>query len=175
MNFRPFVIAAMLLSISVLVLSTPTRASANVSPNSVSLTVTSTTSLSATSAGSVQVSFDSVDLTQLSPQAYSFGVTAKTTPGLWITQLDWQFGDGITKNVPYSTQAQVSEVQYHAYSTPGTYTVSVIAYDNMGNFGFAQVTVNWVTPVPEYTNYGIALLLSLLLVPVLLRRKQLSN
>lgn len=174
MNFRPLVIAAMLLSLSVLVLSTPAHASTNMSPNSVSLTVTTTTSLSATTAGSVQVSFDSVDLTQLSPQAYSFGVTAKTSPGLWITHLLWQFGDGITKDVPYSAQSQVSEVQYHAYSAPGTYTVSVTAYDNMGNFGFAQVVVNWVTPVPEYTNYGIALLLSLLLVPLLLRRRRLS-
>ena len=173
MNFRPLVIAAMLLSLSVLVLSTPAHASTNASPNSVSLTVTTTTSLSATSAGSVQVSFNSVDLTQLSPQAYSFGVSAKTDQGLWITKLTWQFGDGITKDVPYSAQSQVSEVQYHAYSTPGTYTVSVIAYDNMGNFGFAQVAVNWVTPVPEYTNYGIALLLSLLLVPILLRRRRL--
>ena len=174
MNFRSLVIAAMLLSLYVVVLSAPAHASTNVNQNYVSLTITSTTSLSATSAGSVQVSFNGVDLWQASPQAYAFDVTAKTTPGSSITKLSWQFGDGITKDVPYSAQRQVSEVQYHAYSTPGTYTVSVIAYDNMGNFGFAQVTVNWVTPVPEYTNYGIALLLSLLLVPILLRRKRLS-
>jgi len=82
------------------------------------------------------------------------------------------FGDGITKDVPYSAQSEVSEVQYHAYSTPGTYTVSVIAYDSMGNTGYAQVTVNWVTPVPEYSSYGIALLLSVLLVPVFLRKRK---
>ena len=174
MNSRPLVVAGMLLSLYVLVVSVPAQASTNLSPNSVSLTITSTTSLSATSAGSVQVSFNSVDLTQLSPQAYSFGVDAKTIPGLWITQLSWQFGDGMTKDVPYSAQNQVSEVQYHAYKTPGTYTVSVVAYDNMGNFGFAQVTVNWVTPVPEYSSYSIVLLLSLLLVPVILRRRRVS-
>ena len=162
----------MLLSLYVLVASVPAHASTNIAQNSVSLTVTSTTSLAATSAGAVQVTFDSVDLTQLSPQAYSFGVTAKASPGLTITKLSWQFGDGVTKDVPYSTQNEVSEVLYHSYSTPGTYTVSVVAYDSMGNSGYAQVTVNWVTPVPEYSSYGLALLFSLLLVPVLLRRRR---
>ena len=175
MNSRPLVIGVMLLSLYVLLISAPAHASTSVADNSVSLTMTTTTSLSATSAGTVRVSFNSVDLTQLSPQAYAFGVTAQTSPGLWITKLVWQFGDGITKDVPYSTQSQVSEIQYHAYTTPGTYTVSVVAYDNMGNFGYAQVTVNWVTPVPEYSSYGIALLLSLLLVPVVLRRKRVTK
>ena len=174
MNTRPLVIAAMLLSLYVVVLSAPAHASTNVNQNSVSLTITSTTSLYATSAGSVQVTFNSVDLTQLSPQAYSFGVSAKATPGSTITKLSWQFGDGITKDSIYSAQSQVSEVQYHAYASAGTYTVSVIAYDSMGNAGYAQVTVNWVTPVPEYSSYGIALLLSLLLVPVILRKRRVS-
>ena len=174
MKSQPLVIGLMLLSLYILVVSAPAHASTNVAQNSVSLTVTTTTSLSANSAGPVQVTFNSVDLTQLSPQAYSFGVTAKASPGASITKLSWQFGDGITKDVIYSTQNQVSEVQYHAYSAPGTYTVSVIAYDTMGNAGFAQVTVNWITPVPEYSSYGIALLLSLLLVPVLLRRRRAS-
>ena len=174
MNSRPLVIGLMLLSLYILVVTAPASASTNPTQNSVSLTITSTTSLSATSAGSVQVTFNSVDLTQASPQAYSFGVTATASPGSTITKLSWQFGDGITKDVPYSAQNQISEVQYHAYSTPGTYTVSVIAYDSMGNAGFAQVTVNWITPVPEYSSYGIALLLSLLLVPVILRRRRAS-
>ena len=174
MNSRPLIIGLMLLSLYILLVSAPAHASTYVSQNSVSLTVTSTTSLSATSAGSVQVTFNSVDLTQLSPQAYSFGITAKASAGASITKLSWQFGDGTTKDVPYSTQNQVSEVQYHAYASPGSYTVSVIAYDSMGNAGFAQVTVNWITPVPEYSSYGVALLLSLLLVPVLLRRRRAS-
>ena len=174
MNSRPLVIGLMLLSLYILIVTAPANASTNPTQNSATLTVTSTTSLSATSAGTVQVTFNSVDLTQASPQAYSFGVTAKTTPGLTITKLTWMFGDGVTKDVPYSTQSEVSEVQYHAYSTPGTYTVSVIAYDSMGNAGYAQVTVNWITPVPEYSSYGIAMLLSLLLVPVFLRKRKAS-
>ena len=174
MNSRPLVIGMMLLSLCVLVASLPAHASANMVQNNVSLTITSTTSLSTAGAGPVQVAFDSVDLTQYSPQTYSFGVTAKTSPGLTITKLTWQFGDGVTKDVPYSAQSQVSEVLYHAYTSPGTYTVSVIAYDSMGNAGFAQVTVNWVTPVPEYSSYGLALLFSLLLVPVLLRKRHAS-
>ena len=174
MNSRPLVIGVMLLSICVLIASVPAHASTNAVQNNVSLTITSTTSLSTTVAGTVQVAFDSVDLTQYSPQTYSFGVTAKTGPGLTITKLSWQFGDGTTKDVPYSAQNEVSEVLYHGYTSPGTYTVSVIAYDSMGNAGYAQVTVNWVTPVPEYSSYGLALLFSLLLVPVLLRRRHAS-
>jgi PKD repeat protein len=161
----------MLLSLCVLVVSVPAGASTFRAQKNVSLTITSTTLLSATSGGTVQVIFNSVDLTEYSPQAYSFGVTATTSPGLTITKLSWRFGDGVGKDVPYSAQSEVSDVQYHAYSTPGTYTVSVIAYDSVGDAGYAQVTVNWVTPVPEYSSYGLALLFSLLLVPVLLRRR----
>src|SRR5208337_4933584 len=98
------------------------HASTNAVQNNVSLTITSTTSLSTTGAGTVQVAFDSVDLTQYSPQTYSFGVTAKTSPGLTITKLTWQFGDGVTKDVPYSAQSQVSEVLYHAYSSAAAST-----------------------------------------------------
>ena len=174
MNSRPLVIGVMLLSLCVLVVSVSAHTSTNLVQDNVSFTITTTTSLSTTGVGTVQVAFDSVDLTQYSPQTYSFGVTAKTSPGSTITKLTWQFGDGATKDVPYSAQSQVSEVLYHGYTSPGTYTVSVIAYDSMGNAGFAQVTVNWVTPVPEYSSYGLALLFSLLLVPLLLRRRHAS-
>lgn len=67
-------------------------------------------------------------------------------------------------DVPYCCQSQVSEVQYHAYAQPGSYTVVVVAFDNAGSFGDAFVTVNWVTPVPEYPSYGIPLFVSLLAV-----------
>ena len=174
MNSRPLVIGVMLLSLCVLVVSVSAHTSTNLVQDNVSFTITTTTSLSTTGVGTVQVAFDSVDLTQYSPQTYSFGVTAKASPRATITKLSWQFGDGVTKDVPYSAQSQVSEVLYHGYTSPGTYTVSVIAYDSMGNAGFAQVTVNWVTPVPEYSSYGLALLFSLLLVPLLLRRRHAS-
>jgi PKD repeat protein len=87
---------------------------------------------------------------------------AKTSPGLWITRLVWVFGDGALMDIPYCCQNEVSEVQYHAYSQPGTYQVSVVAFDNAGNSGNALVNVNWVTPVPEYTTYGVPLIVSLL-------------
>jgi len=173
-NLRPLIISILVLSFYVAVLSVPSQASSSPA-DSVSLTITSTTSLSATSGGTIQVSFNSVDLTYASPQAYSFGVTATASPGKTITHLSWQFGDGASKDVTYCCQNQVSEVQSHAYSQPGTYTVSVIAYDNDGSFGFAQVTVNWITPIPEYPSYGIALLISLLLVPVFLKSKRLIS
>ena len=106
--------------------------------------------------------FDSIQLTSSPPQAYSFNVNAKAAPGNYITRLVWQFGDGAGADVPYCCQSQVSEVQYHAYSQPGTYTVAVVVFDNGGNVGNAVVTVNWVTPVPEYTTYAIPLITSLL-------------
>ena len=129
---------------------------------SISFTLTTTTNYPVTTSGALQVMFDSVQLTNPAPQAYSFGVNAKTTPGSWITRLVWQFGDGAALDVPYCCQSQVSEVQYHAYSQPGSYTVVVVAFDNAGNFGNAVVTVNWVTPIPEYPTYAMPLIASLL-------------
>jgi PKD repeat protein len=130
---------------------------------SVSFTVTTTSNYPVTTGGNLQVMFDSVQVTGSSPQAYSFGVMAKTSPGLWITRLVWQFGDGAVMDVPYCCRDQISEVQYHAYSQPGTYQVSVVAFDNAGNFGNAIVNVNWVTPMPEYSTYGFPLIVSLLI------------
>lgn len=126
-----------------------------------SFTMTTTSSYSVTAGGNLQVMLDSVQVSNPPPQAYSFGVVAKTAPGLWITALIWQFGDGSGKFVPYSTQSQVSETQYHAYSQPGSYMVVVWAFDNAGNSGYATVTVNWVTPVPEYSAYFIPIIISL--------------
>jgi PKD repeat protein len=128
-----------------------------------------------TSSGSVRVYFDPIDLTWSSPQACSFNVHAKTSLGLSITELKWDFGDGSKKRVPYCCQTEVSEVQYHAYNysvNPKMYTVTVVAYDNAKQSGYVQAVVNWSTPVPEYSNYGVALLLSMLLVPILVRRRR---
>jgi len=129
---------------------------------SISYTVTTTTNFPMTTAGVMQVVFDSVQLTMEPPQAYSFGVVARTYPGLWVTRLVWSFGDGAFVDVPYCCQTQVSEVRYHAYSQPGPYVVSVIAFDNAGNSGGATMTVNWVTPVPEYPNYGLVVVAPIL-------------
>ena len=107
--------------------------------------------------------FNSIELTGSPPQAYSFGVAAKTLPDLTITRILWQFGDGLGMDVPYCCQNQVSEVQYHAYSQPGSYTVVVMVFDSGGNAGNAVVTVNWATPVPEYAAYGLPLIISLLI------------
>jgi hypothetical protein len=112
----------------------------------------------------LQVNFNSVQVDTAPPQAYSFGVQAKTFPGLWITRLHWEFGDGTFLDVPYCCQSTVSEVQDHAYSQQGSYTVIVVAYDNAGNFGDVFVTVNWVTPIPEYPNYGTPLFIALFVV-----------
>lgn len=145
------------------------------SVTSVSFTVTTTSNYPATMGGALQVNFDSIQLTTPVPQAYAFGVRAKTSQGLWITQLVWQFGDGSMMNVPYCCQSDVSEVQYHSYTQQGSYTVMVVAYDNMGNFGNAIVTVNWTTPVPEFktgTLTMFATLFIVLTVGAILKKRQ---
>ncbi|HUK49772.1 MAG TPA: PKD domain-containing protein [Terriglobales bacterium] len=72
-------------------------------------------------------------LTVAYPPAYEFNVAAKTAPGLWITSLHWDFGDGATLDVPFSGQSQVSDIRYHQYSGQGNFCVTVTAYDNAGN------------------------------------------
>jgi hypothetical protein len=137
LNLRALVAVALVISLYVLVVSVPSQVNA-LGP------IAGCTSLPPTSAGSVQATFDSVSLFQFYPQSCSFNVLAKTSsPGLLITQLSWQFGDGASLDVPYCCQSHVSEVRYHAYAQPGTYTVSVTVLDNMGNVGSTQVIVTW--------------------------------
>lgn len=108
------------------------------------------------------VSFNSVQLDTSSPQAYAFGIIATAAPGFQITRLHWDFGDGIFLDVPYCCQNQVSEVRYHAYTQPGSYEVTVIAYDSGGNSGDAVTTISWPSPIPEYPVVAIPLLTALL-------------
>jgi len=143
---------------------TAAAASSPQASTSVSFIVTTTSNYQATMGGALQVNFDSIQLTTPEPQAYSFGVVAKTAPGLWITQLVWQFGDGSILQVPYCCQSQISEVRYHAYSQQGSYTVMVVAYDNAGNFGDAVVTVNWTVPAPEFPLASLSMIASLMIV-----------
>jgi len=144
--------------------SPPASANSPQGTTSISFTITTTTNYPVQTGGVLQVNFNSVQVDTVPPQAYSFGVQAKTFPGLWITRLHWEFGDGAFLDVPYCCQSTVSEVQDHAYSQPGSYTVVVVAYDNAGNFGDVFVTVNWVTPIPEYPNYGTPLFITLFAV-----------
>lgn len=95
----------------------------------------------------LQVWFNGLPLlTTAYPTNYEFNVAAETSSGLWITSLHWDFGDGSTLDVPFSAQSEVSDIRYHAYSEAGLYTVTVTAYDNIGNSQSAQVTVNWTLP-----------------------------
>jgi hypothetical protein len=137
------------------------------SSSSVSFIVTTTSNYPATMAGnSLQVTFDSIQLTTPLPQAYSFGIVAKTAPGQWITQLVWLFGDGAALSVPYCCQSQISEVRYHAYAQQGSYTVQVVAFDNIGNTANAVVTVNWTVHAPEYPAATLPMIASLFLALV---------
>ena len=146
--------------------------------STLSFTLTTTSSYFVSTGGQLTVSFNSVQLDTSSPQAYAFGVTATAAPGFQITRLHWDFGDGIFVDVPYCCQSQVSEVRYHAYPQPGSYQVTVIAYDSGGNSGDAVTTISWPTPIPEYSNLAIPLLSALfagLLTLGYVKRKRVSG
>jgi hypothetical protein len=132
--------------------------------STISFTFTTTSSYLVTTGGQLAVNFNSVQLDTNSPQAYAFGVTAMAVPGFTITRLHWEFGDGIFLDVPYCCQSQVSEVRYHSYEQPGSYTVMVIAYDSGGNFGDAITTISWPTPVPEFPSVALPLLTAVFMV-----------
>jgi len=114
--------------------------------------------------GELTVSFNSVQLDLSSPQSYAFGITVSAAQGFTITRLHWDFGDGIFLDVAYCCQSQVSEVRYHAYEQPGSYLVTVIAYDSGGNSGEATVSVGWPTPVPEFPSILMPLIAAMFLV-----------
>jgi hypothetical protein len=132
--------------------------------SSLSFTETTTANYLVTTSGQVQVDFNSVQLDTSSPQAYAFGVDARTSQDFTITRLHWEFGDGVFLDVPYCCESQVSEVRYHAYQQPGTYTVLVVAYDNGGNYGEALVTISWPTPIPEFPSTAAPLLASIMIL-----------
>lgn len=154
---------------AVLAVASLNAASAVNSPqetSTLSFTLTTTSSYFVATGGQLSVKFNSIQLDTGSPQAYAFGIVATAAPGFTLTRLHWDFGDGIFLDVPYCCQSQVSEVRYHAYQQPGSYQVTVIAYDSGGNSGDAVASISWPTPVPEYTNVAIPLL-SVLLVGLL--------
>ncbi|HYW00164.1 MAG TPA: PKD domain-containing protein [Candidatus Acidoferrum sp.] len=140
------ILIAITLSLATFASITPTT-----SAQAVSYTITSATNLTTSNSGVVQVEFNSAQITLAYPQTYQFGVSAKTATGLWITQLNWYYGDGASLSLPYCCQAQISYVSNHGYAQSGTYIVTVYAYDNAGNFGSVQMTVNWA--VPAYSSY----------------------
>jgi hypothetical protein len=97
----------------------------------------------------LHVWFDAApQLTTLYPPAYLFNVAAKTAPGLWITSLVWNFGDGSTLTVPFSAQSQVSDIRAHVYATQGDYCVTVTAYDSAGNVATVSTSL---TPNYDFT------------------------
>jgi len=132
--------------------------------STLSFTLTTTSSYIVGTGGVLTVNFDSVQLDTSSPQAYAFGIIATAAPGFQIVRLYWDFGDGIFLDVPYCCQSQVSEVRYHAFQQPGSYTVTVIAYDSGGNSGTAEANVSWPTPVPEFQSITMPLLASIFMV-----------
>ena len=94
----------------------------------------------------LQVWFDSPQFLSYDPCAYLLVVNAKTSTGLSITNLHWDFGDGSILDVPYSAQSYVTDTRTHIYQSTGTYSVIVTAYDDTGNSGTSSVTLTNVTP-----------------------------
>lgn len=104
---------------------------------------------SSTTSQVLQVWFDAApQLTIAYPPAYQFNVEAKTTSGLSITSLHWDFGDGSTLDVPFSAQSQVSDIRAHQYTNQTNHCVTVIGYDNAGNTASATVSL---TPNFDFT------------------------
>ena len=132
--------------------------------STLSFTLTTTSSYLVVTGGPLTVNFNSVQLDTISPQAYAFGMVATAAPGMTITRLHWDFGDGTFMDVPYCCQNQVSEVRYHAYQQPGSYTVTVTVYDSGGNSGEATTTISWPTPVPEFQSATAPILASIFMV-----------
>jgi len=85
-------------------------------------------------------------LTTLYPPAYMFNVAAKTSSGLWIESLHWDFGDGSTKDVPFCCQSQISDIQNHIYKDQANYIITVTACDNAGNCNDVCVSLK-----PDFT------------------------
>lgn len=94
----------------------------------------------------LEVWFDSPQLLTYDPCSYLLVVNAKTSTALTITYLHWDFGDGATLDVPYSSQSYVTDTRTHIYQSSGTYNVTVTAYDTTGNSGMSSVTLSNVTP-----------------------------
>jgi hypothetical protein len=102
----------------------------------------------------VRVNFGPVEYKSTPPSAYIFQVSAQTSPDLWITSLHWDFGDGSTMDVPFSGQSQVSDMQYHSYTTAGEYIVRVTAQDNAGNNSTGSILL---AVVPEFPSAPVTL------------------
>ena len=95
----------------------------------------------------VQVWFDAPPLlTTLYPPAYMFNVAAKTSSGLWIVSLHWDFGDGSTLDLPFCCQSQISDIQNHIYKDQANYIITVTACDNEGNCNDVCVSLK-----PDFT------------------------
>ncbi|MGB9987033.1 PKD domain-containing protein [Salarchaeum japonicum] len=108
----------------------PTGVSANWSSGSateLSLSVSDDTSPSA-----------SIDAVSAANVGNTVTFDASATDNVGVTSLSWSFGDGAS-----ATGSSVS----HAYSSPGTYTVTLTASDDAGNTVEATTTIT-VSPAP---------------------------
>ena len=95
----------------------------------------------------VQVWFDAPpQLTTLYPPAYLFNVAAKTSSGLWIKSLHWDFGDGSTLDLPFCCQSQINDLRAHIYKDQANYIITVTACDNAGNCNDVCVSLK-----PDFT------------------------
>jgi len=95
----------------------------------------------------VTVWFDAApQLTTLYPPAYVFNVAAKTSNGLWIKSLHWDFGDGSTLDLPFCCQSQVNDLRAHIYKDQSNYIITVTACDNAGNCNDVCVSLK-----PDFT------------------------
>lgn len=100
------------------------------------------TAVSSTGTPPVAVATSSAPLSGTAPVTVNFSSAGSNDPDGTITRYDWDFGDGTT-----STSAN----PVHAYTAAGTYTASLVVYDNSGLSGSTRVTVTVTPPVTAKT------------------------
>ena len=81
----------------------------------------------------VAVATKSTPLTGIVPLTVYFSSNGSYDPDGSIVRYDWDFGDGTTSTEPYPT---------HIYTKAGTFTPSLVVFDNTGLSSSTKLTVN---------------------------------
>jgi PKD repeat protein len=123
---------------------TPSHSYAKAGTYIVTLTVgdafgqTSTVAHAATVVGPPTAAFTAVPTPAIAGSPTSFDATTSTDPGTVITSYGWSFGDGSTGS---------GATPSHAFSSAGTYTVTLTVADNFGEQSAVTRSISVVGPL----------------------------
>ncbi|MCE9519534.1 MAG: PKD domain-containing protein [Verrucomicrobia bacterium] len=96
------------------------------------------TVVSSTGTPPVAVATSSTPLSGVAPATVYFSSAGSADPDGSIVKYDWDFGDGTTSTLPNPA---------HVYTAAGTYTASLVVYDNTGLSASTSVTLTVTPPV----------------------------